>query len=481
MKKLLISIIILLSINLCFSQSQLPQHRNFRISIPQQKGTPTNINITNSGEYILEFSDLQIELLFSSFNVYKFEKEFPTSTTPLLQTIYEIETDDIQLMTNLINDFSNVYPIVEEIPTALITNTPNDFGITGGAMIKDFAKELMRLELAWDITTGDPNILIGITDNGFDLNHVDLSSQIVTYFGPVIPTGNLHGTKVAGCAAAATNNNIGITGNGYSCKLLLDAGLNINNMLELSQNGAKVINASFVTGCTYSQVDQLVMDEMYNNGTVVVAGAGNGLSTSNQIVGCGPNDLYYPASYDHVISVSSVGSRNNIGFVDPVFGKVNWKDCHEQLIGDLSTTHTHNSEVDLVAPGYQVLSTADGNQYAEVWGTSFASPFVAGIAGLILSINPCLDPDEVETILKTSANNIYLIAENAGYIGQLGAGRVDAFDAVILASQMAQGSNIQLTMSSTDANCVGPDGDGTATANVFLGCGGGSSTYLFMG
>ncbi|MBK9354223.1 MAG: S8 family serine peptidase [Bacteroidetes bacterium] len=70
------------------------------------------------------------------------------------------------------------------------------------------------------------------------------------------------------------------------------------------------------------------------------------------------------------------------------------------------------------------------NLYKEENGTSFASPMVAGVAGLMLSVNPCLKPHEIESILKSTASNIYSIPENVQYAGQLGAGRVDAFEAV---------------------------------------------------
>ncbi len=138
----------------------------------------------------------------------------------------------------------------------------------------------------------------------------------------------------------------------------------------------------------------------------------------------------FPASYDNVISVSSVGHINDVGYIDPTYGANNWKDVHEEIIGDPITAHSHNDKVDICAPGYNVLSTWPNNMYAGNWGTSFATPKVAGVCALMLSANPCLTPDEVESILKSTAVNIYAIPENAPYAGKLGAGRVDAYEAV---------------------------------------------------
>mgnify|MGYP001627348330 CR=1 FL=1 len=104
------------------------------------------------------------------------------------------------------------------------------------------------------------------------------------------------------------------------------------------------------------------------------------------------------------------------------------KDVHENVVGAMDTTgsvvhktevHNHNDKVDIVAPGYTVTSLADNQVIIceGAYGTSFASPLVAGTCGLMLSTKPCLTPYQMEWILKNTAHNIYNIPENVQYFG----------------------------------------------------------------
>jgi hypothetical protein len=131
--------------------------------------------------------------------------------------------------------------------------------------------------------------------------------------------------------------------------------------------------------------------------------------------------------------VTSIGSSNN----------------HERTIGNPSTTHQHNLKVDISAPGYDVmLSTAPG-QYVTGNGTSFASPFVSGTVALMFSVNPCLTPDQVEYILKQTADStIYNVNQN--YIGLLGEGKLNSYEAV----RMAKHFNTFNGGLKTDVNCI---------------------------
>ncbi len=173
----------------------------------------------------------------------------------------------------------------------------------------------------------------------------------------------------------------------------------------------KVINASWINSCSFSAIQELVYKEIWEvHRVVTVFGAGNG----SQHCGGG---YAYPASYDYTISVSSVGHHNPIGYVDTISGSNNWKDVHEEVVGDPTTTHQHNDKVDICAPGYNVLTTKDVNTYGGVWGTSFASPTIAGVCGLMYSANPCLSPNSIRDILKNTADDIYNIPENQPYLG----------------------------------------------------------------
>ena len=262
---------------------------------------------------------------------------------------------------------------------------------------------------------------------------------------PYVNNPNInHGTAVAITAAGKTNNNIGKSSIGYNSDLLL-YGMSYNHMLEATYAGARVLNISWASGCSFNSYYQIVIDEVYNNGTVIVAAAGNGPTCGNA------NSKVYPASFNNVISVSSVGPNNN----------------HERFQGDPNSTHQHNDSVDLVAPGYDIALSIANNVYLTGNGTSFAAPYVTGTIGLMLAVNPCLTPAEVEYILKTTAFNVDGV--NPAYAGMLGAGRINAAAAVQMAEQMIP---IDFTVIVSDQTCY----SGNSGIAIYLNSGD-TSTY----
>ena len=336
------------------------------------------------------------------------------------------EASSLQLMYDLQTSFPDYFREGSEVEPPILLYEPNDYANMGTATS---SLDLINAKGAWAITKGDPSIIIGISDTHIDLFHEDLSAQITSVRGSNLNYDG-HGSQVCGSAAAATDNGVGISGIGFNSKIhFTDKWANDNELLVMSQLGAKVLNANWINGCSPNRYSQGVYNEIRDNGAIVRAGA------CNKNVNCyGDRWRYvYPASYDNVISVSSVGHINPVGYIDPIYGPNNWKDVHEDVPGDTTSSHVHNDKVDIVAPGYNVLTTDAGGGYTGVWGTSFASPTVAGVCALVLSVNPCLGPDDVEYIIKTTAANIYSIPVNQKWIGRLGAGRLDAEAAVKLA------------------------------------------------
>lgn len=348
------------------------------------------------------------------------------------------------------------------------TFTPNDYG---GPVVfaGDGQPELdyINAQDAWDITTGSPNVVIGITDTYFDTTHPELSSQIVNV-RQNNPISSPHGTAVAGIVAGATNNNNGISSIGFNCKLDISNGSGVygrtSEMLNMSRDGIKILNGSWYrfsdpAGSYGMNPDvfilQGVYNEVYENGAIPFFGAANYADQAS-----GRDGYAYPASLDHCMSITSVGSRYDIGTItyDAVadaenhppggMGGHNWKGVH-QIDALLPSTddrasHHHNDRVDLAAPGYYfklLHYDPDPPNWEYYWGpgiwasgTSYASPMTAGTAGLMLSVNSCLSPYQIEYILKKSANDdIYDISYNAPYIGKLGAGALDAGAAVAMA------------------------------------------------
>ena len=361
--------------------------------------------------------DAELNSLISELNIIRVEKAVPSSRKPSLLKVYEIscECDIIDLYSGLVERVSAVSK-VEYGPVYENLDLPNDYTIE---VSNPYALNLIDAEGAWAITQGDPNVVIAISDQNYYANHEDLVGK-VNYYDNTNTSSQGHGTAVATLAAGGTNNGVGKSSIGYNSSLALYR-MNYNEVLNASYNGARVVNLSWTSGCSYNQYLQDVMTEVYENGTFIVASAGNGSTCG------GANNLVYPSAYDHVFSVTSIGENDN----------------HERNVGDPNSTHQHNNTVDLSAPGYYVPITAAPGWYYNGSGTSYAAPIVSGTVGLMVAANPCIGNADIEAILKSSASFIDDI--NPSYIGLIGSGRLNAAAAVKMAKDL---SGLSLTANS---------------------------------
>ncbi len=303
---------------------------------------------------------------------------------------------------------------------------PADYMWTAHA--QDWMWSLVKTDadLAWNMTRGDPNVLIAVVDNGFDVNHPEL----ITKMSPIDPsTGNAlfansHGTSTAGVAAGETADTGG-TPNGVMPSVGFHSGVqgfmwggtSAAHYAALAMN-ADVISISWFYGgywgCNpnFGGTDQLAIQEILDSGTVIVAAAANGLGH------CGGLDVFpFSAIYDErIIVVTSTDDQ----------------DQHDHGAG----THSHYPRVDLAAPGYGVMVATLGSgwpYYGDGNGTSFAAPFVAGTTALMKSVNSCLKPADVQEILKTSTDPI---VDAASFPNGVGTGRVNVNRAVAVAQSL---------------------------------------------
>jgi subtilisin family serine protease len=387
MKKLFITISTLVSLNL-FSQNGIWV-------------TSEDINLVQKTE---EF-EKAIQSLKTDVVI---QKAFPSSRRSDLKMVYEITcsrcTDyDLYSQMNKVPGLRGI----EYAPSYETLSTPNDYSLNFSG---NWALDLIGAQASWDITTGDGNVVLAINDQNFYVNHEELTGKI-NYYDSTNTATKTHGTAVATIAAGNTNNYSGLSSIGYNSSLSLYR-MNYNNILMASYEGAKVINLSWASGCSYNSYAQAAIDEAWNNGTFIIASAGNGTTCGN------PDALVYPASYNHVFSVTSVGSQDNI----------------EKIIGNPSTRHQTNSSVDICAPGHNVPITAAPGWYLYSSGTSFAAPYVTGTVGLMLSANPNLTTQEIDSVLRISATNINSL--NPNYVGKIGSGRLNSYEAVRIAHEM---------------------------------------------
>ncbi len=350
-------------------------------------------------------NDLVLNEAIKELGIISIHRAFPSARKVSLINVFELRsetTNRVDLYAKLQNDVPALSK-VEYAPEYKTLATPNDYIDTG----VHYAIGLINAQGAWDLTAGNQDITIAISDQRADITHTELQSEVI-YSAPGNTTSTTHGTAVAIVAAGGTNNDTLQSHIGYNSTLAL-YNMNYDAVLEASYAGYKVINMSWTSGCEFNTYVQDVINTAYDNGSFLVAAAGNGSTCG------GAENFVYPASYENVFSVTSIGPSDN----------------HEQIIGNSSSTHQHNTAVDICAPGYNVyVSPAPGwNLIAS--GTSYAAPLVSGTVALILAVNPCLSNDDIEYILKTSS--VFVDDINPDYAGLLGEGRLDAGAAVEMA------------------------------------------------
>jgi len=385
---------------LSFTISAQNSEEKIWVTIENNQDVPRMVNNK------LVSSNETVQYLINTFEITNVEQAVPSSRVPKLQKVYEVTCNcDAIDLTIAIHEDAKELTNPQEAPKYELLESPNDYNT---AFATDYALDLIGAKHAWDSSKGDSNTIIGISDGNYHYNHEELIGKVASADYTNASTYIAHGTAVAIAAAGNTNNGVGKSSIGYNCRLNL-VGMNYNSVVEMSYAGARVINLSWTSGCSNNIYIQDIIDEVYNNGSIVVASAGNGSTCG------GASNLVYPAACDHVIAVSSIGPLDN----------------HERVIGDASTTHQHNSSVDICAPGYDVPLSGGPGWYLTANGTSFASPLVSGTIGLILSARPCLTFEEVQEILTLTAVNIDSL--NPNYAGNLGAGRMDAGAACKLA------------------------------------------------
>jgi len=363
--------------------------------------------------------------LFVRYKVQKIEKVFQKnnqiSYSPL-DEIYKVElAKEIDLETAL-KEYQNDPNIEWAEPNYLVklaATLPNDPGYS-----LQWALAKIKAPEAWDLEKGSSQVVVAVIDTGIKYDHPDLASNIWTnaagYHGydfvnadndPMDDQG--HGTHVAGIIGAVTNNNQGVAGTSWYCKLMALKAFDsngygtdstvANSLHYAADNGAKIINMSFGQTTDSSLLHEAI-EYAWDKGCLLVAAAGN-------LGGDFPSSPYtcYPAAYNpgsgYDADVLAVAGTN----------------ASDQKYGGANSGSNYGSWVDVSAPAENIYSTLFNNNYGYKSGTSMATPFVAGQAALLKAHFPSWSNVEILNQIRNSTDNIGYFANP----GDLGTGRIN--------------------------------------------------------
>lgn len=373
-------------------------------------------------------SEYKITRLSRPFHMVKNEKK--------LSNVFLVEFSEYNKIDLFIRQLQETGKLdyAEKVPLTRTTLTPNDPNYNASTQWSLFK---INASNAWNVSTGNTSIVVAIVDDAVKITHPDLAPNVWINTGEIAnngldddnngyvddregydvadmdadpnpPTNSFdHGTHVAGISGARSNNSAGVASIGYSIKLMAVKSSNqvslvtdgYDGIVYATINGANVINMSW-GGSGSSTTAQNIITWSNAQGCLLIAAAGNDNVSS----------IFYPAGYTEVIAVASTTTNDA-----------------------KSSFSNYGSWIDVSSPGSSIYSTIPAsNGYAYKDGTSMASPLVAGLAGLVWSVNPSLTNNDVKSCILSTADNINAV--NGSFIGQLGSGRINAQAAVNCAS-----------------------------------------------
>ncbi|MFM9950523.1 MAG: S8 family peptidase [Saprospiraceae bacterium] len=356
--------------------------------------------------------------LVNTFQISSVRRVFYFTTDDKLLRTFRLRCADDVNLDDLVIELGEQTGVeyAEKIPASKVEYNPNDLG--SNTLNSQWYLHKIDAPAAWNLSFGNPSVVVAIVDNAFQTDHPDQSllpgwDVADNDNNPHLPhIGCEHGTHVAGISGADTDNATGIASIGFGISIMPvkashDAYSNGGGCFQYihrgyegitwaAVNGARVINCSWASsGYGYAITQLNAVNYAWSLGAVVVAAAGN----------FNLNILTYPAVFPNVVAVASTNINDQ-----------------------KSSFSNFGPWVDVAAPGENILGLLPFGITGIRSGTSMSAPLVSGLLGLMLSANPGLTNVDLVNCLVSSTDNIDAI--NPSYIGMLGSGRINALKAL---------------------------------------------------
>jgi thermitase len=395
----LIFVVLAAAVGVGSAAAQSSQNEALNEQSIKTSGSPSGIR---AGHILVRFKESPSEAVFNQLNA-KFGAKVVGSIREIKVTHLQVAGSGLALLDHLRKradvEFAEFDSVAQVLQSAF--NPPNDvyyssaYSSSHDGSIDQWGPPAVSAPTAWQyVSGGSSSIVIAIVDTGVDDTHPDLASKIVGEYSYVgtIKDGFGHGTHVAGIAAAATDNHIGIAGMCPNCgilsvKVLNDQGSGYisdvaSGIIYAASHGARVISLS-LGGSGRTETLHIALDYALANNALPVCAMGN--------------------------------SGSSLSTPEPAY----WHDCLSVIATDQTgakaSFSNYGVKADVAAPGVAILSTMPtypvtltttygySMNYDALSGTSMATPMVSGIAGLVLSQNPNLTPSQVAGIIEASA------------------------------------------------------------------------------